>query len=650
MRFFLLACTGLVVGSLAAPSTNYVLHEKRNRIPPGWRQTEKLEATDVLPIRIALTQSNLDRTNEYLMQVSHPESDTYGQHWSAKSIAETFAPAQEAVDLVTAWLVSEGVQLERILRSQSLGWLVFNATVDEAQNLLKAEYYRYRHSSGKPHVGCAEYHVPEHVSVHIDLIIPTVAFDAHVVRSKNEHARTIRSVNLKGALEPRVALKSRAPNLAPLPKSGPFFNISTPLDGLRNCRDFTTPDCLRALYRIPPGTSANPNNTYGIVEYTPQSYLQGDLDLFFANFSINQVQRTPTLASIDGGTVATTILMVGYDSIMESDLDLEYGMALVNPQNTTLYQVGDSIESPSFNNFLDAIDGSYCTFEGGDDPNKDASYPDPSGGYQGPQNCGGFAATKVISVSYGYNELDLSARYQIRQCAEYAKLGLAGTTLLYASGDHGVAGIYGECIDASNKTSNSSAGGVFSPAFPPSCPYITAVGATQIKHNGSVTDPEVAAEDVFKSGGGFSNVFGLPSYQVEAVKSWFSAQNASYEADRFNNSRTSRGYPDISANGVNYVVAVDNAFIQAFGTSASAPVVGAIFTLINEARINAGKSSIGFVNPVLYSNPGALNDVTSGNNPGCGTPGFSATKGWDPVTGLGTPNYAKLLDVFMALN
>lgn len=44
---------------------------------------------------------------------------------------------------------------------------------------------------------------------------------------------------------------------------------------------------------------------------------------------------------------------------------------------------------------------------------------------------------------------------------------------------------------------------------------------------------------------------------------------------------------------------------------------------------------MGFVNPALYSHPEILNDITNGTNPGCGTPGFSAVPGWDPVTGLG---------------
>jgi tripeptidyl-peptidase-1 len=87
---------------------------------------------------------------------------------------------------------------------------------------------------------------------------------------------------------------------------------------------------------------------------------------------------------------------------------------------------------------------------GGDDPNQDAVYPDPlnlAGAYKGPKNCGGFAATRVISTSYGYNEADLTPSYETRQCYEYMKLGLQGVTFLYSSGDYGVAGNGGQCID-----------------------------------------------------------------------------------------------------------------------------------------------------------------------------------------------------------
>jgi tripeptidyl-peptidase-1 len=44
-----------------------------------------------------------------------------------------------------------------------------------------------------------------------------------------------------------------------------------------------------------------------------------------------------------------------------------------------------------------------------------------------------------------------------------------------------------------------------------------------------------------------------------------------------------------------------------------------------------------------------MKDVTAGSNQGCGTKGFDAVEGWDPLTGLGTPNFPKMLNVFMGL-
>lgn len=83
------------------------------------------------------------------------------------------------------------------------------------------------------------------------------------------------------------------------------------------------------------------------------------------------------------------------------------------------------------------------------------------------------------------------------------------------------------------------------------------------------------------------------------------------------------------------------------GTSASAPILASLLVKINDERLLAGKPPVGFVNPMLYQNPDAFHDITVGNNAECGTRGFSTAEGWDPVTGLGTPNYPKLLKAFM---
>jgi len=74
------------------------------------------------------------------------------------------------------------------------------------------------------------------------------------------------------------------------------------------------------------------------------------------------------------------------------------------------------------------------------------------------------------------------------------------------------------------------------------------------------------------------------------------------------------------------------------GTSASAPTASAVLSLVNDALLAAGKSPLGFLNPWLYTKGfEACTDITNGSAIGCGTDGFPAVEGWDPVTGFGTP-------------
>ena len=104
-------------------------------------------------------------------------------------------------------------------------------------------------------------------------------------------------------------------------------------------------------------------------------------------------------------------------------------------------------------------------------------------------------------------------------------------------------------------------------SFPGSCPYVTSVGATQILNGSSVRTPESACQTVIFSGGGFSNVFAMPSYQQKAVANYFANFAPPYSANQFNNSKNVRGFPDVSANGANYVTAVNGNFTLSFGTS-----------------------------------------------------------------------------------
>ena len=110
-----------------------------------------------------------------------------------------------------------------------------------------------------------------------------------------------------------------------------------------------------------------------------------------------------------------------------------------------------------------------------------------------------------------------------------------------------------------------------------------------------------------------------------------------------------RGFPDVSANAANYVTAIDGQFMTVRGTSASAPVFASIITKINDVRLSIGKRPVGFLNFVLYANSHVMNDIVCGSNYGCGVEALKAVKGWDPVTGLGTPDYKRMLDLYLAL-
>lgn len=178
----MLSSTLAVVSVLAriavATPLPHAVHEARTAAPSGWEKREVLDRRAILPMKVALAQGNLDKGWDWLNDVSHPTSANYGKHWSAKDVAEAFAPSEGTVDAVKAWLASAGIDGPRVKQSQSLNWLEFSATVNEAEELLKTRYHVYEHESGQPHIACEEYSLPTHLQEHVEFVYPTVHFDA----------------------------------------------------------------------------------------------------------------------------------------------------------------------------------------------------------------------------------------------------------------------------------------------------------------------------------------------------------------------------------------------------------------------------------------------------------------------------------------
>ena len=154
--------------------------------------------------------------------------------------------------------------------------------------------------------------------------MPTVHFDTKITEKPNEPAKTSKR-DIPANLQP-----GNPNNVGWKPKKGKTIaspNSASPgiVYNLANCNQYITPDCLRALYGFSNGTLAK--SSYGIVEYTPQAYLQGDLNLFYANLARQIPSGTaPTFDSIDGGVDQTSTQSFNYNG--ESDLDLEYAIAL----------------------------------------------------------------------------------------------------------------------------------------------------------------------------------------------------------------------------------------------------------------------------------------------------------------------------------
>ena len=141
---------GVLTGFCSSP---YVLHEKRPYVPSGWSLLRRQDASHIILLRFGLKQSNMDKLEDFLSDVSHPDSPNYGKHWNPGQVAKTFSPSQEAFDTVQTWLVNSGIDVKRLRGSRMKAWIQVNTTIEEAERILQTEYNLYIHDSGKKHVG-----------------------------------------------------------------------------------------------------------------------------------------------------------------------------------------------------------------------------------------------------------------------------------------------------------------------------------------------------------------------------------------------------------------------------------------------------------------------------------------------------------------
>merc|ERR1712187_421539 len=143
----------------------------------------------------------------------------------------------------------------------------------------------------------------------------------------------------------------------------------------------------------------------------------------------------------------------------------------------------------------------------------------------------------------------------------------------------------------------------------------------------------------------------MPDYQKEAVAAYLQ-QSGLPDTVKYKVNTSGRAYHDIAAQAEDFCANPGGCGVA--GTSCATPAASGIIGALNDARLAAGKSSLGFLNPLLYSLAGTdvYQDITTGANSGCGffsSDGWPAKVGWDAVTGLGTLNYKNLVKKVLEL-
>ncbi|KAF4627954.1 hypothetical protein G7Y89_g10196 [Cudoniella acicularis] len=281
-----------------------------------------------------------------------------------------------------------------------------------------------------------------------------------------------------------------------------------------------TPTCLANLYNFASITPSNQTlGRMGIGGFLQQHPVPADLTTFMNKYAFfSNKDQTYSCALINNGTCPSTDTQ---SNIIEANLDAAPPPWLGSGTNTNEPYL-------EFLNYLLAL--------------PDAQLPN------------------TVSISYGDDEVTVPLDYATSTCNLFSQLGARGVSVLVASGDSGV---------GSTCTMNGKA--QFTTSFPAGCPWVTTVGGT------TGTSPEGAWSD---GGGGFSEVFGRPSYQDAVVSSWLTNDKThSGVAQYFNSS--GRAYPDISGQSVNFLVMILGSASGVSGTSASTPTVASVIQLLN---------------------------------------------------------------------
>lgn len=541
---------------------------------------------------IALRQPNIDNLESKMA--------ANGNRLSLDEIRQLQAPAQKDIDDVLHWLTQNG--LSGTVKND---FIHVRTTVAKAEPLLNMKLSRFSFEGKKPVLRTTRYTVPDDIADAISFIHPLANFMSARHRPRVMSAPSVSAS--KAVRYPQITQSEQS-------EQDEAF-----------CAGGVDPACLAKLYNI----TYTPENNISPVIFGVAGFLEENANLQdlqqFLNTSAPEVAKTGrsiNVELINGGVNSQNLSESG----SEAALDVDYAVSIGFPTNVTYYLTGG--RGVKLNDNGTAIIGE-------DDDNEPylefiLNLLDKPNGQ----------VPHVLSLSYSDDELSVPRDYAERVCNLFGMLTARGTSVIFASGDGGSrGGRNSNCV-----TNDGTHRPVAMATFPPTCPWVTSVGAVD-----NIFEPPRGASF---STGGFSQYFARPPWQETAVTNYTKALNG-----RLNGlyNPLMRAIPDVAAVGTDFMAIAGGTthFLQ--GTSASTPLFASLIALINDARLRAGKTPLGYLNEILYSDKvrSVFQDITSGQSASCivnGTRpgGWPAAVGWDAITGLGVPKeFDKLLEVLL---
>ncbi|KAK7057801.1 Tripeptidyl peptidase A [Favolaschia claudopus] len=580
----------LFLAFLAGASASSVLKDALSGIPSGWTELQdaELSPTRGLKLRFGLTQHDFPQLESLLLDISDPSHPSYGNHLSRDEVHALSTPTEEAVQLVSDWLSANDAKSVKWTPSKDSVTAV--VSVSSAESMFSTRFGVFEHGpTGERVVRTLSYSLPEELAPHVDFVHPTTAF-----------------------LTPRRRESSPAAeaNGVHLEKRPVVLNQSD----FTSCVSVADPPCIRRLYNIgdyKPKIIDEKKNHIGVSGYLNIWAKPESLKLYLNDYIPESIGSNYTM-----GIVNITGPFDASPVSDEGNLDTQLAIQVAYPIPMTYYTT--NTVPP------------YIP-----DQNQDGEMPGTNEPYLDFIN---YILTlehppTVITTSYGDDEQTVPRDYANAVCKGFAKLGARGVTVMFSTGDQGLG--VDEVDSCIANTGNNAT--TFLPVFPASCPYVTSVGET---FGFFPTEPS------FASGAGFSYYFDQPAYQAAAVTGYLNGpahrNETAMQSSMYNHK--GRAYPDITCIGSGaFFDYYYNRWDISGGTSAAVPTAAGIVALLNDWRLQHGKSTLGFLNPFLYgAGLKGMVDITEGDVRGCEQPGFNATKGWDPTSGLGFFDFKKL--------